>query len=512
MAEVSVVSSALLILLKILEFRSIQPTYIFHSNLETLMENNYLFSLLPRTSAASRVVEDNSQHHRKVNGKYRLSFKAGYKSKFPGRFVSIGSRPSHNDILIPSDEYLELHLTISSFQCHFRFVSTGELMFQDSTNGHDTYIIWTDSQGIQEKYDLQGNSGIFGRELSFEFVWEIPTSEEKESIKRGQEVPQDPILAPRAFEPKTINTPKVPAEYDGRPLIETHSYGTIGSGTFGEVSDEVDLATGKLWAVKQCRNPGKTEGETWKAAFKHEVEKLVQLHHSNIIHLEHHQGWSVGRPVELFFKLCVGNVDSLLPQTHKCTKISKVHQEWLADFISQTLSGLAFMHQNDMVHRDIKPDNILFDYRPDNSGKNFYISDFGLTSSTASVTGLAGTPAYMPPESTRHGKCDTASDVYSFGITLLEVLGIYCPREAYLTDSEWRKKLKAYGVREYRDYRDTYFPGAYIPRFETAHSRVKSLVDYSLVRSAVKRILNQDPQNRSTAAEARRDLLRIYGK
>lgn len=184
---------------------------------------------------------------------------------------------------------------------------------------------------------------------------------------------------------------------------------------------------------------------------------------------------------------------------------------WVPRFIDQVLSALAFIHRNGMIHRDIKPGNILYDDLPGDSGRTFYISDFGLATSKESLGGLiGGCLPYMAPETTRNGECTNASDVYSFGVILLEVLGKYCVHERKMAVQDWREKLRVCGVRDYRDYRDNKPTHALIPKAQVGHSRIQSLLDYGVVRPAIRRILEQDERRRATAVDARRDLLVCY--
>ena len=82
------------------------------------------------------------------------------------------------------------------------------------------------------------------------------------------------------------------------------------------------------------------------------------------------------------------------------------------------LQGLAFMHANHRLHRDIKSDNILIDHRG-----NVKIADFGfainLTTETSKRTSVVGTPYWMAPELIRGQEYDFKVDVWSLGITLI---------------------------------------------------------------------------------------------
>lgn len=88
----------------------------------------------------------------------------------------------------------------------------------------------------------------------------------------------------------------------------------------------------------------------------------------------------------------------------------------------QVAEALDYLHSERVVHRDLKPTNILFDLQG-----NAYLSDFGLarqltSNSTAPVHSQSGTLAYMPPEQFTGSRLSFSSDLYSLGITLFEML------------------------------------------------------------------------------------------
>lgn len=83
----------------------------------------------------------------------------------------------------------------------------------------------------------------------------------------------------------------------------------------------------------------------------------------------------------------------------------------------QMLSALAYLQQRKLVHSDIKPDNIL----QNGMGKKFYLADFGLSSYLDNARCGRGTDVYAPPEAFGNSMVDTAADIWSLGITLLEM-------------------------------------------------------------------------------------------
>ncbi|KAL3830210.1 hypothetical protein ACJIZ3_019012 [Penstemon smallii] len=187
----------------------------------------------------------------------------------------------------------------------------------------------------------------------------------------------------------------------------------LGVGGFGAVYKGVLLDNGVEIAVKKIMSNGMRE-------FSAEIESLGRLRHKNLVNL---QGWCKSKNDLLLIYDFVpnGSLASLLYNSE-----IEVFLNWEQRFniVKGVASGLLYLHEEweqVVIHRDVKSSNVLID-----RDMNARLGDFGLArlydhGKNSHTTSVVGTIGYIAPELTRIGKASTSSDVFAYGILLLEV-------------------------------------------------------------------------------------------
>ena len=187
-----------------------------------------------------------------------------------------------------------------------------------------------------------------------------------------------------------------------------------GRGAFGEVwlahDEQIDLDVAvKIYIALDERGI---------EDFKSEYKTAYSLNHPNLLHAYHFD--VIEKRPFLVMPFCPGSAEA---------NIGTTDEALIWRFIKDVSSGLAYLHSKNILHRDIKPDNVLAD-----AEGNFLITDFGVSTkmkstlrrnSTRSMTDedISGTIGYMAPELfTRNPEAVKATDVWAFGATLFELI------------------------------------------------------------------------------------------
>jgi serine/threonine protein kinase len=221
------------------------------------------------------------------------------------------------------------------------------------------------------------------------------------------------------------------ADLTGHTLGNYRIEGPLGAGGMGEVYRALHVRLDRPAAIKVLRANQATD-PTFQARFLREARAAAALSHPNIVEVFDF-GEQDGDSYLVMELVPDGSLRTLLRQR-------SAQQGWTlglgVDLVRQAAEGLAYAHAHGMVHRDIKPDNLLLQRLPSlqktapgQAAERYQlkISDFGLArlvddSGELTVTGMVmGTPTYMSPEQCQGGDLDGRSDLYSLGVVLYEV-------------------------------------------------------------------------------------------
>lgn len=183
----------------------------------------------------------------------------------------------------------------------------------------------------------------------------------------------------------------------------------LGQGAQGSVYLARDALLGRRVALKTLRSG--TQDETRGVE---EARLLAALEHPNLVRvyhaMRHHGTWFIVSEY-----LGGGSLQQLVQRQ------SKLEPSQALDLLAQGARGLAFIHAQGVVHRDVKPENLLL-----SAAGEVKLADFGLAQLTSaerrSVSAQVGTPAFRAPELLQGAAANAATDVYSLGATLYYLL------------------------------------------------------------------------------------------
>lgn len=202
-----------------------------------------------------------------------------------------------------------------------------------------------------------------------------------------------------------------------RQLGEFRIIREVGRGGMGAVYEAEQPSLGRKVALKVLRFGSVSDPEAI-SRFKREAETVAALHHTNIVPI-----FSVGSESGVnYYAMQFIEGKSLDHVAHET--VDPIEAIQVARWGLEASEALNHAHQRGVIHRDVKPSNLILDQEG-----RIWLTDFGLAKRsddiTLSMTGaLLGTPRYMSPEqaATRNHVIDHRTDIYSLGATLYELL------------------------------------------------------------------------------------------
>lgn len=210
---------------------------------------------------------------------------------------------------------------------------------------------------------------------------------------------------------------------EGHESVRYQLGNCIGRGQFGSVYRSLNLSTGQMVAIKRIRLSGVKEKEVRDVM--REVEVLQRLSHPGIVKYE-----GMSRD-DQFLNIVLEFVENgSLGQTLKA--FGKFNERLVASYVAKILEGLHYLHSQGVVHCDLKAANIL-----STKNGNIKLSDFGVSLNMRAVENfaerasigrtvlkneIAGTPNWMAPEVIKLSGASPASDIWSLGCTIIELI------------------------------------------------------------------------------------------
>ena len=188
--------------------------------------------------------------------------------------------------------------------------------------------------------------------------------------------------------------------------------GRIGAGGMSNVYKAKDQKLNRYVALKVLKPEFSTDA-TFVKKFRVEAQSAAGLSHPNIVNV-----YDVGEENGIYY--IVMELVQGITLKHYIERKGKLDIREVLNISVQIASGMGAAHANRIIHRDIKPQNVIMS----RDGK-VKVTDFGIAKaadSTTVTTNAAGSVHYISPEQARGGYSDEKSDIYSLGITMYEMV------------------------------------------------------------------------------------------
>ncbi|EQL33980.1 hypothetical protein RJZ90_002834 [Blastomyces dermatitidis] len=324
--------------------------------------------------------------------------------------------------------------SISRIQCSFEILPEYDVvMLYDESTSQTTQVFGDEATPFRpgckrkvvvgERFNkIIGMGGIGCDQVQFEMVWHRANFKGEEEAKNRIES----ALQARTMDnvptvvPSEIPTPNQWPTIQ-QPTIRYKVLSVIGQGSFGVVYKAVNVDSGRTMAAKTIPQPqGGFQSQQkidWSERLWHSLGVLMLRNIVEYIHW-----YSSSHELWIFTALKAGGVDNLIDQKYFDQNPGGVNE-----LLGQMLQALDYLAYNRVIHRDVKPANIL--YTPLESAQSHFLyqlTDFGLCNSTDAARSNVGSPMYQAPEVQSPGRdmqtCKV--DVWSLFVTVAVALNV----------------------------------------------------------------------------------------
>ncbi|KAL8944297.1 MAG: hypothetical protein Q9211_000637 [Gyalolechia sp. 1 TL-2023] len=365
--------------------------------------DNVLFYLAPTNELARWVVQsasNRSLHYSGIRGGLVLRISLPEPNSLrqsPEKtdFLSFGTQPD-NCVVLPG-------LVAAPYHCYLWLRRQGLSWMLTDNSSQGTRVFDAIQPNIGETISRGTRAVDHLTSLQVAgcaFVLRFPVSDEGGANVWTRHLDNSPVLSTTDDPHTGLRMP----EYHVEPNL-------LGSGSQGRVLKVIRKRTGFHYAVKEITIPA--ESHKVLKQQEREIQYMKTLRHDGILNL---LAFSVERAPEHFIvrilmPFCKTSLEKIIPD-----------ERIFYDFMRQGCAAMGFLHSHGIIHRDIKPLNILV---LEGQSRRYVLTDFGYANKVQEATTICGTPGYMAPELVFGGPYDAKSDVFSMGVVGLEIRGIF---------------------------------------------------------------------------------------
>jgi len=220
----------------------------------------------------------------------------------------------------------------------------------------------------------------------------------------------------------------------------------LGKGDFSNVYLVKSKITNKIYAMKEIKAE-RYSNEKQKLEVQKEIKLLENMDHPHVI--TYFSSFSENGNFYIITEyINGGSLEDVIKMSKEKGRLVDEKKIW--DFLAQILSGLVYLHENrKIIHRDIKPDNILWD-----KDGNIKITDFGISAVNREDVDdilkchktIVGSIKFMSPEMSKGNNYDFKSDIYMLGLTTFKLMNGEIPDGASITANDVSKLPSYYSI------------------------------------------------------------------